>query len=208
MSVITAIEEQKNNKNRVNIYVDHDFFMGASKYAAEKNKLKVGQTVEKETLEKVVYEDSLEKAKEYFIKYLMNKTEKEIIERLKIKGYDEKIAIDIIDFRNRYNISNDKEIAGKIAKDAVKLNKQGKNKVRQTLKLKGVNSQEIEEVLNDIDENDEVEAAIVNLQRKLTTYEKKSNSPYELRGRCYKYLISRGYSSDVIERVLYELKIQ
>lgn len=199
---ITDIQEQKRNKNRVNIFIDGEFALGVDKYSAEKNGFKIGMSITKEKMEAVVFDSELEKAKGYLVDYLLHKSKKEIERRLKEKEYSPRVIEALMDFIERYNVVDDTELARKISNDALFIKDQGRNKIRQKLKQKGIKEEDIDKAFSNIEFDDEVEAAKKALSKKIDTYKRKAKNDYDYKNKCYAYLYQRGFTGDVIEKAL------
>ena len=74
MSIITKIEVQARNKNKVNIYLDEEFYMGASMETVYKLGLKKGNEVDEKKLQELLAAEekhkALTKAMDYVSKFL------------------------------------------------------------------------------------------------------------------------------------------
>ena len=92
---ITKLEVQKKNKNRVNLYLNEEFYCGLSLEAVVKYNLKVGQDIEEQKLEFLQTDSEREIAQNKAISYISKyqKTEKELKDYLIKKGFDEGIVL-------------------------------------------------------------------------------------------------------------------
>ena len=88
MSKITSLSIQKNNKNRVNVFIDEEFYAGVSVESVYKYSLKVGMEIEKEKLAQLISEnekaDAINKATAYISKTI--KTKRQVKDYLLKKG--------------------------------------------------------------------------------------------------------------------------
>jgi regulatory protein len=205
MPKITRIEQQKRNKERYSIYVNEQFFAGASLYIIKKHKLAEGKEVEPALLKQICFEDDVEKAKEYTINYLLNKTEKEIRNRLFGKGYSEEVIEEVIKFLYKYKLINDLEYAKRLSNDAMRIKSQGKKMIEYKLHQKGVKKEEINEALSRIPFDEEVEIAKRKLETKIESYNRKAKDVYQLKGKCYNFLLGRGFGHEVTQMVMEKL---
>ena len=109
MAVITKIEQQAKNKDRVNIFLDGEFKLGCSLDIAILNHLKEGVEVGEQKLEELVFENekslALNKAVGLLGKNL--KTKKQMRTYLKDKGYSQKIVDYVLEKLAEYNYIND-----------------------------------------------------------------------------------------------------
>ncbi len=70
----------------------------------------------------------------------------------------------------------------------------GARKIAMQLRLKGIERNIIEEVVNNIDESEQLNTLVKKLRRKLATT--KASSEYELRGKLLRYALGLGYDYD------------
>ena len=88
--IITKVEVQKNNKNRVNVYVDEEYAFSCAAEVVYKYDLKKEKTIKVDELREIINEDNYMKAKNSALRYIERtyKTEKEMQDKLFKKGYD------------------------------------------------------------------------------------------------------------------------
>ncbi|MBE6070825.1 MAG: recombination regulator RecX [Clostridium butyricum] len=205
MPKITKIEIQKNNKDRVNIYLDEEYALSISAELVYKENLKVKDEVDISKLQVVAEKESMIRCKESALRMIERsyKTEKEIRDKLKQKGYEEKQIDNSIKFLKEYNFLNDSVYAKAFIKD--KLNSKGSQKIKYDLMRKGVSKDIIEENLMDIDKSEEKEVALNIGKKKYDAIKKKESDNYKASGKLYRFLISRGYSYDIVKDVVKEI---
>lgn len=202
MNKITNIEEQKRNKERVNIYVDNDYAFSLSKEVLLKEKVKVNDIIDMEKMKKISKEDNFMKCKNSALRIIERtiKTEKEIREKLISKEYDEESIDRSIDFLKEYNFLNDENYARMYVRDKSKA--QGKNKIKYSLIRKGLDEEIILEELSKIDEEEEENTAYEMALRKYNIIKKRESDNYKLSQKLYRFLISKGYGYDVASKVI------
>lgn len=205
MPQITKIEIQKNNKDRVNIYLDGEYALSISAELVYKENLKVKDEVDIANLQVVAEKESMIRCKESALRIIERsyKTEKEIRDKLKQKGYEEKQIDNSIKFLKEYNFLNDNVYAKSFIKD--KLNSKGSQKIKYDLMRKGIAKDIIEENLMGIDKSEEKEVALNIGRKKYETIKKKESDNYKASGKLYRFLISRGYSYDIVKDVVKEI---
>lgn len=202
MNKITNIEEQKRNKERVNIYVDNDYAFSLSKEVLLKEKIKVNDIIDMEKMKKISKEDNFMKCKNSALRIIERtiKTEKEIREKLISKEYDEESINRSIDFLKEYNFLNDENYARMYVRDKSK--GQGKNKIKYSLIRKGLDEEIILEELSKIDEDEEENTAYEMALKKYNIIKKRESDSYKLSQKLYRFLISKGYGYDVASKVI------
>ena len=106
MNIITKMEISKRNKERINIYIDEEYAFSISAELVYKENLKVKDKVDMQLLKKLSDEDNYIKCKNTALKIIERtyKSEKELAERLELKGYDSHIIKRTINFMKEYNI--------------------------------------------------------------------------------------------------------
>lgn len=150
MGIITKIEQQKRNDDRVNIYVDDKFFIAIFKELVYTFNLKKGNEINEEELKPILDDEMYIKAKNKALNILSHadQSEKKLKEKLSSE-FDENIIERVIDFLKSYNLVNDSVLAQKIVNTNVNLNKCGKNRIKQNLYNKvSIEVQSMKQYLN------------------------------------------------------------
>ena len=110
----------------------------------------------------------------------------------------------IIDKLIEDDFINEKRYCIAFTKDKFHFNKWGKIKISYSLKQKGLDSKLIDMALKTIDEGEYEEMLAVLLKNKLKTI--KWEYEYEKMGKLFNFAQSRGFESNVIDRVIRTLK--
>lgn len=156
---ITDIQHQKKIDNRYNIYIDNIYTFSADIEDIVRFDLKVGNEYTEEEINFFINECEIRKGFKYAL-YLLNNRDyckKEIVEKLFMKGYSDNSINNIIEKLKEYNLINDKIFAQKYINNKLKYKKNGKYKVINELKLKGISNEILEEI--DIDDGIQIENA-------------------------------------------------
>ena len=204
MAIITKIEAQKRSKDRVNIYVDEEYFMAVYAELVYTHSLKKGMEIDKESLENLLHDEMYMKAKNKALTILSksDQSEKKLKKKL-LNDFDENIVEDVIDFLKGYKLINDNLLAEKIVHDNMNLSKFGKNKIKQNLYNKGIAASDIQDALSQIDPDDEYENAKYLAEKRLKRL--KGEDKNKINQKIYQHLAYKGFSYDIIKRVLREL---
>ena len=141
MAIITKIEAQKKNTDRVNIYINDEFFMSVFTELVYTFNLKKGMEINKENLKTLLDDDMYIKAKNKALNILSkaDQSEKKIKEKLSSE-FEEHTIEKVLDFLRNNKFIDDKLLAQKIVNTNINLNKCGKNKIKQNLYNKGIDS--------------------------------------------------------------------
>ena len=197
MPSITEISAQKNVKNRYNLYIDGEFFVGLSLETIMKARLKVGMEIEKDKLSEIVLEneksDALNKACNYISKSL--KTKREVKDYLLGKGFSEEVVWHCIDKLKEYNYIDDEEYSKKYVETNSK--GQGRRLIEYKLMMKGVKKADISTAYEECDIDGKENARNVAVK-----YLKNKEITIEILAKAYRYLIGRGFSHDEVSYAL------
>ncbi len=203
MSVITAIEVQKKDKNRYNLYLDNKFFSGVSSETIVKNHLKVGMELDAKKLGEILSETERQKALAKSLDYISKsiKTRKQIKEYLLSKGYLEEVVYFVLEKLTEYGLIDDKEYSVRYIEAYSKT--QGRKLIEYKLMMKGVRKEDVilafEETNDSIDNFDNV----YNLALKHLKGKEKTKENY---AKTYRYLAGKGYLFEDIDRAISKIR--
>ena len=195
---ITKLEVQKNDKNRVNLYVDDEFYSGIPAELVYLEHLKTGLEIDEKDLKKIIFENEKSKAMSRVTKYIGSslKTQKQIRDYLRKKEYSDDTIEFVMSKLAEYNYIDDKKYAQAYVLTYGK--KYGKLKLISQLKIKGVSEEIIECVLED-NKVDSIESVA-------SKYLKNKVMSYEVSQKLFRFLYSRGYEFDEINSYINKLK--
>ncbi|MGN0961595.1 MAG: RecX family transcriptional regulator [Christensenellales bacterium] len=201
MSEITALEVQKKDDKRANLYLDDKFYAGVSIELIMKYQLKKGMEINKDFLDEIVFEDEKGKALNKAVKYIGSnlKTTKQIKEYLTKKEYSPQTIDYVINKMLEYKYLDDRAYSKAFI--STYSNKYGKIKLISALKSKGVSDEIIDDVFSSQDlkmENSIDTTANKYLKNKIRTEETYL--------KLSRFLYSRGYEFDDIKNCINRLK--
>ncbi|MCI6739044.1 MAG: recombination regulator RecX [Intestinibacter sp.] len=204
MAIITKIEAQKKNDDRVNIYVDEKFFMAIYKELVFSFNLKKGQEIDKDYLKNILDDEIYMKAKNKALNILSksSQSEKQIQQKLS-KDFEEHTIDRVIEFLQKYKFVDDEDLANRIVNTNVNLNKYGKNKIKQNLYNKGIDKSIIEQAMNEIDSDKEFENALYLGKKRYDRL--KNEDPRKAYQKIGNHLAYKGFNYDIIKKVLNRL---
>lgn len=204
MAIITKIESQKKNNDRVNIYVDGEFFMAVFTELIYTFNLKKGMEIDQNNLTYILKEEMYIKAKNKALNILSkaDQSEKKIREKLSSEFEEDTINI-VIEFLLKNKFIDDDLLAQKIVNTNVNLNKCGRNKIKQNLYNKGISIESINEAISEIDKDVEFENAMYLAKKR---YERvKNEDKRKIYQKISQHLAYKGFDYDIIKRVLNKL---
>ena len=197
MAIITKIEQQKKNEDRVNIYVNDEFFTAIFKELVFTFNLKKGDEIDEKYLKSILSDEMYLKAKNKALNILSkaDQAEKKIREEDTINR--------VIEFLKKNNFINDNLLAQKIVNTNLNLNKCGKNRIKQNLYNKGLDESAINEAMSDIDSDAEFDNAMYLAKKR---YERvKNEDKRKVYQKLSQHLAYKGFNYDIIKRVLNKL---
>lgn len=196
MSEITAITPQLKDKTRCNVFVDGRFYCGLTLEAAIKNRLKVGQTVERERLSQIQLESEKSTALDKALTHISatQKTEREIRKYLAGKGYLPTVCDYVIEKMRGYGFVDDGAYASAYAEAAVK--KKGKRLIKAELKQKGISDEAIEAATDGLE--GEEDAA----KRLLEKYLRGKDLDKTALQKAFRYLIGKGFDYEIARNAI------
>jgi len=196
---ITLIEPQKKRKDRYNIYIDGEFRFGLDEGVVARFGLYEKKEISEKEIEQIEKEEVVAKAFNAAANFLRarERSEKEIRNKLRTKEYSENIIEKVLEKLKELNLVDDKRFAEMFVRDRMKLKPKGKKSLEIELKQKGIDNKIILEVLDHLI-NSESEKEL--LERVLEKAKKKYGdlSVLENKQKIVRYLISRGFSYDLI----------
>ncbi|NFJ14175.1 recombination regulator RecX [Clostridium botulinum] len=205
-NIITKIEVQKRNKDRVNVYIDEEFNFACSSELIYYHNLKNGKVIYENSINDIIKEDNYIKAKGYALKYIEKslKTESQVKEKLYLKEYDEDTVNKVIRFLKDYNFIDDDKYCDMYIRE--KLNIYGRNKIKYTLLNKGVKENIVIEKINNINEEKEKKVAYELAEKKYKIMILREKDKFKIYKKIWPYIISRGYNSNIAGWIINELK--
>jgi regulatory protein len=145
--------------------------------------------------------DIVHKARQYALKLLSyrGRSEKELKERLIKKGITRLVASSTINYLKHVGLIDDKTLAETLKREALTTKLLSQNGARRFMINRGIPREFVNMVLSH-DENEDIENARRLVDKKLRSY--KNYSPETAKRRLHGLLFRRGYSFEIIKRVL------
>jgi regulatory protein len=196
---ITSLTAQKKNPNRVNVYLDGKYAFGLSRIVAAW--LHVGQTITQEKIdhlqrqdaEEVVYQKAL-----HTISY-RQRSEAEVKEKLKTKGYDDGIVERVIERLRINGMVGDAAFARDWIENRTAFRPRSKKHLSLELRQKGISEDIIQDAIevSEVDEDGLALQLARNYGRRLGALDWQ-----KFRLRLGAYLGRRGFSYDTVSTIV------
>lgn len=195
--IITAITQQKNNKDRYSVFMDDNFAFGLIMQDIVYFKLKQGEEISQEKYDFIQNELIYIQAQDIALHYIAYKmrTEQEVRKKLFEKEYTEYIIERVIHFLIEYHYIDDMKYCKSYIKQRLQCNPKGVYVLKMELKQRGIKQSIIDKAIENSDV-DELNDAIKLLQKKclyLDDIDEKNKK------RLFAFLQRRGYSYDIIK---------
>lgn len=195
-NIITSLQIQKKNKERVNVFLDGKYAFAINLMAAAK--LKKNQQLSAAEIDALKSEDEGHKAYEAALRYLGSRprSEAEIQKYLTGKEYDEEIVTVVIGRLKEFGYLNDESFSQFWTENRMQFRPKGARALRFELRQKGVDETTIDGALEEIDE---VSAAWSAVEKKLQRWRSLERPEFEkkLKG----FLLRRGFGYEVVNGV-------
>ncbi len=196
MPEITDISPQVKDKERCNVYVDGRFYCGLKLETAIKYRLKVGEQIELEKLDEIQLENERSQALDKAMTHLSHsmKTEKEIRDFLKKKGYVGAVCDYAVQKLEEYGFLDDAEYCRQYVASAGK--SKGSRLIAFELKRRGAKEECIEAALSE--NAGEADAALSALRK----YMRGREFSRENLSKAFRHLLSKGFDYDTAKDAL------
>ena len=200
--IITEIKKVGKGE-RYSIFIDGIFNGTLEDETLVREKLKTGDEISEERLRQIKLDNgklaAFSRALSYIEKGL--RTEKQLREYLKEKGYLEESIDDAIDKLSEYGYIDDLLFAESFIRTY--MNRKGRVKLKFELASKGVAAEVIDEALDKLLDEDETFETCVKLLKK---YLKNRDMDAKLRAKAYAHLMGKGFEGETISKALSEVK--
>jgi regulatory protein len=193
MKTITAIEVQKNNPNRVNIYLDGEFAFGLARIVAAW--LKTGQRLEDEKVAKLQADDARERAFQQTLLFLSYRvrSEAEIRQNLRKHEIPDGVIEETLERLRQARLVDDHEFAHAWVENRNSFRPRSRRALAMELRQKGLSDEATQSALAGVDE----EALAYEAAQKRVNRLKVLNWA-DFRKKLSEFLARRGFSYAVI----------
>lgn len=205
MKKITKIEIQKNNKNRVNIYLNDSFAFGIDLNIMIKYSLAKNVELEEEFIDEILKAEEEINAYNYALSVLARnaKSEKQLRTKMQEKGYDRQFIDNAIIRLKQQKYIDDERYSEMLINSKINNSKYGKRKIKGTLYEKGINPEIIDEKLSQISEEDELERAYNLAAKKLRTLKEEDTRKISI--KLSNYLVNKGFEFSTVKKAVSRL---
>ncbi len=199
--VVTALEAQKRNPNRVNVHLDGGYAFSLSRIVAAW--LSVGRDLSDPEIDKLHQEESFEQAGQVAQKYISYKprTSAEVRKRLQEAQIPESAIEHTISRFTQNGLINDEQFARDWVGDRQVFHPRSARQMDYELRRKGIPREKIEAALAEVIDDDQMAYQLAS--QKINRYDSLDFN--EFRSRLGGMLSRRGFSYETVKRVVNRL---
>ena len=196
MSEITAITPQAKENERCNVYVDGKFYCGLKLETALRYRLKADEPIDLAKLDEIQLENEKAQALDKAMTHLSAtmKTEKQMRDFLKKKGYVDAVCDYVLEKLRGYDFVNDGEYCEQYVRTAGK--NKGRRLIAAELKKRGAPQDAIDNALEDREGEEDAAKEV------LAKYMKNRGFTRENLTKAYRHLLSKGFDYDTAKDAL------
>ncbi|MBC8596109.1 regulatory protein RecX [Qingrenia yutianensis] len=201
---ITDITPQKNNKNRVSVFVDGKYSFSLDDTDMVRLKVKIGSEITENEIEIFNKECNLSKARMRLMQVINRKaaSRKMLFDDLAKHGYDREIIDIALDEFERLGYIDDEVFALEYAKSAYSFKRHGKIRIVSDLTHKGVPREIAQNAVDDLDTDERSNIEEIIRERFMHI----DFSDYKEKQRVVRYFASRGFNFSDIFAVIDRFK--
>jgi regulatory protein len=205
MPIITSLEQQQGDPERINVYLDGTFAFGAAKLVALSHQLTAGQELSEHEVEELRREDAVERAYAAALNFLSfrPRSRREIEQYFRKKKVDAAIVPPVVERLERLGLVDDHQFARYWVENRQTFRPRGSRALRMELRQKGLEGDIIDDALEGVEEDEERTAYAAGL-KKLRAYARLDER--EFFSKMATYLQRRGFPYEVAATVVRQLE--
>ncbi|HLG65132.1 MAG TPA: RecX family transcriptional regulator [Ktedonosporobacter sp.] len=199
---ITALQPQATNPERVNIFVDGHFLLGASTLLVYQMGLAVEQEISPAQIEQLQYEETLQRAVDRALNYLsFRPRSREEVRRYLRRKETLPAMIDAVLARlDHLDLVNDHAFASFWLESREQFSPRGAHALKNELRMKGVARDVVDELVDD--EKDEERALAAGRKKALSLVRTPDIDYATFRSRLGSFLQRRGFGYEIATRTV------
>jgi regulatory protein len=202
---ITSLQTQATNPDRINVFVDERFLLGASSLVVLQMGLEVGQELSPAQLDQLRDEEGLQQAVERALNYLSfrPRSREEVRRYLRRKETPPALVERVFERLDHLDLVNDRAFASFWIESREQFNPKGARALKNELRMKGVEREVVDEMIND--EQDEERALRAGQKKAASLIRQPAMDLATFRARLGSFLQRRGFGYEVTKRTVLQL---
>ncbi len=204
--LISNVLKTKKN-NRWSVFCDNEFLFAVSDEVRQKYQLYKNEKLDDKLISDVLRADELHRAKTESLRYIQTRlrSQLEMKQKLIQNDFSETAINDVTKFLIEYKFIDDEIFTKAFINSKMNIRKIGKNKLLFELYKKGIDKDVSKKILDELDLDTEISIAFEIAERKIKYIRHKE--PYKIKNSLSNFLLSRGFSWDIIKKVIEKLVI-
>jgi len=205
---ITRLTVQKNDSDRMSVFLDGAFAFGVHQDLVLKHQLVTGRRLSPDEHLALIEEDKVMRAKGKAFDYLAHKarTETEVRRKLREKDYASGVIDQVVAYLHDRGYLDDEAYAHEYVRRRFSHKGYGPVRLRMELKKRGIDRHLAETAVDRLfEENDQLPAAQAQAEKKWSRIAREDD-PRKRRDKLYRHLKRRGFTYDVIQQVIDEME--
>jgi len=201
--IITDIKKQVNNKNKVSIFVDGQYYNSLFDETYASSKMEIGDSITDDEFNRLQIESQKKMAFNKSLGYLSHRIRSvsEVIKYLEKKEYCIEAIEYTIEKLQEYKYLDDEHFANTLVSDRMNARGKGKNYILQNLRKYNISSEITANILENYDYDKEYENAI-KLAAKLSKKHAKVEDNYKRKQKISSAMARAGFDWDTIKSAL------
>lgn len=196
--------------NNVIIFFEDNSKIKIDYEVAAKSGLRSNDDLSDELREKLLEQDLRIRVRNGAFNYLGRRHHSffELRKKLSAKGYDKEVIDETLNELKDKGYIDDEDFAKRYIEEAVLRKKSGTNKIIAGLYQKGISREIINRAMISFDNDDEMtQNALEIAKKKLVSLKNRDIEKHKLKTKLFSFLSGKGYSSDIIKKVLSKLDL-
>ena len=201
---ITEITTQKKDPLRVSIFLDGEFAFGLHRDLLFEYGIHIEQQLDSATVKKLIQKDARKRALQSALHFLGHRarTQKEIITKLRKKGFDEDVVQYAIGRLKEINYIDDVSFTTAFIEGRFKSKKYGPGRIKRDLIRLGIDPEMAETSLNELIQEEDEKVAALDLAKKRWKRLRKEQNPLKKKKKLTDYLMRKGYTYTIIGPII------
>lgn len=199
---ITALQPQATNPDRINIFVDDSFLMGANALIVLQMTLKVGQELSAAQVEQLRHDETLQQAVDRAYNYLSfrPRSREEVRRYLRRKETPPELIDAVLARLSHLNLINDHDFASFWIETREQFSPRGAQALKNELRMKGVEREVVDELVSN--EQDDERALAAGRKKAFSLIRTPGIDFATFRTRLGSFLQRRGFSYAVATKTV------
>jgi regulatory protein len=201
--IITLVERTKSREARYRISFGN-YSLTVLEDVMIKYRMTRGNTFMKKDLEEIIVADERQRTYVQSLRFLefKQRTRHELRQKLKQKEFAAPIIEEVLDRLEQEKLVDDDLFAKEWTRQRMEGQRKGKLWIRQELRQKGITNELIAEVLDDVSADAEFDTALTAGRKK---WKQVRGDVQEKKRKTFPFLMRRGFSMDLVRRVVNRL---